>query len=186
MSINGLALAFLNAVQTAYGVVITDSRFYIASQTLVPTGVVQAYAGSSAPSGWLICDGSAVSRTTYANLFALIQSTYGSGDGTTTFNLPNLQASFIRGAGTQTVGGISYTATLGATQGDTMQGHFHALSQPQLVSYSGGGGSAGASGLGTNPSVTVQAPSNDSVNGAPRTGTETRPLNVALTYIIAT
>lgn len=54
-----------------------------------PTGAVMAFAGSSAPEGWLVCDGSAVSRTTYADLFAVIGTTYGSGDGSTTFNLPN-------------------------------------------------------------------------------------------------
>lgn len=53
------------------------------------TGTVKAWGGSTAPSGWLFCDGSAISRTTYAALFAVIGTTYGSGDGTTTFNLPN-------------------------------------------------------------------------------------------------
>ena len=53
------------------------------------TGTVKAWGGSTAPSGWLFCDGSQISRTTYAALFAVIGTTYGSGDGTTTFNLPN-------------------------------------------------------------------------------------------------
>jgi len=57
----------------------------------VPPGVVAPYAGSAAPEGWLLCDGSAVSRTTYAGLFAVIGTTYGSGDGSTTFNLPDLR-----------------------------------------------------------------------------------------------
>ena len=57
-----------------------------------PTGAVMAFAGSSAPEGWLVCDGSAVSRTTYADLFAVIGTTYGSGDGNTTFNLPEKYA----------------------------------------------------------------------------------------------
>lgn len=52
-------------------------------------GTVKAYGGSTAPDGWLFCDGSAISRTTYAELFAVIGTTYGSGDGTTTFNIPN-------------------------------------------------------------------------------------------------
>lgn len=72
------------------------------SATLTPTdinslkesknkvGFVELYAGSVAPTGWLLCDGSAVSRTTYSVLFALIGTMYGAGDGTTTFNLPNL------------------------------------------------------------------------------------------------
>ena len=52
-------------------------------------GFIAPFAGSTAPAGWLVCDGSAVSRTTYAKLFAVIGTTYGSGDGNTTFNLPN-------------------------------------------------------------------------------------------------
>lgn len=54
-------------------------------------GIVTPYAGSSAPTGWLMCDGSAVSRTTYSALFAVTSTTYGIGDGSTTFNLPDLQ-----------------------------------------------------------------------------------------------
>ena len=55
------------------------------------TGSITMYAGATAPDGWLICDGSAVSRTTYADLFSVIGTTYGSGDGSTTFNIPNLK-----------------------------------------------------------------------------------------------
>lgn len=55
----------------------------------VPTGGIVEFAGSTAPNGWLICDGSAVSRETYADLFTLISTTYGTGDGSTTFNLPD-------------------------------------------------------------------------------------------------
>jgi microcystin-dependent protein len=55
-----------------------------------PTGLINPFAGSSAPVGWLLCDGSAISRTTYSELFAVISTTYGVGNGTTTFNLPNL------------------------------------------------------------------------------------------------
>lgn len=55
-----------------------------------PAGLVAPFAGKTAPSGWLKCDGSAVSRTTYAALFAAIGTLYGAGDGSTTFNLPNL------------------------------------------------------------------------------------------------
>ena len=54
-------------------------------------GVVKLFAGSSAPSGWLVCNGNAISRTSYASLFAVIGTTYGVGDGSTTFNLPDLK-----------------------------------------------------------------------------------------------
>lgn len=59
--------------------------------TNTPVGSISLFAGTTAPSGWLICDGSAVSRTTYANLFSVIGTTYGTGDGSTTFNIPDLQ-----------------------------------------------------------------------------------------------
>lgn len=54
-----------------------------------PTGMIAPFGSSTAPEGWLICDGSAVSRTDYADLFAVIGTTYGDGDGSATFNLPN-------------------------------------------------------------------------------------------------
>ena len=57
----------------------------------IPAGAIQMYGGTTAPSGWLICDGSAISRTTYVDLFNVIGTTYGSGDGSTTFNIPNLK-----------------------------------------------------------------------------------------------
>ena len=76
------------------------------------TGAVQLYAGSSAPSGWLICNGQAVSRTTYAALFAVIGTTYGTGDGSTTFNVPNLVNKTVRGAETIGKTGGADTVTL--------------------------------------------------------------------------
>lgn len=63
----------------------------------VPIGAIQSYAGASAPSGWLICDGSAVSRTTYSELFEAIGTRYGSGDGSTTFNVPDLRGKVMIG-----------------------------------------------------------------------------------------
>ena len=61
------------------------------------TGMVASFAGTTAPEGWLVCDGSVVSRTDYADLFAQIGSTYGDGDGSTTFNLPDLSDCFVQG-----------------------------------------------------------------------------------------
>ena len=63
----------------------------------VPTGIVEFFAGSKAPKGWLVCDGSAISRTEYDELFGVIGTTYGTGDGSTTFNLPNLIDRFAEG-----------------------------------------------------------------------------------------
>lgn len=67
---------------------------------MIYVGEVRPFAFSPLPSGWLICDGSAVSRTTYADLFALIGETYGEGDNSTTFNLPDLRGTVIVGTGT--------------------------------------------------------------------------------------
>ena len=78
----------------------------------VPVGSVFWLAAQTAPEGYLICDGSAVSRTEYADLFAAIGTTFGTGDGSTTFSLPYLQAAFIRGAGSQD----GYSATFGQKQ----------------------------------------------------------------------
>ena len=76
------------------------------------TGVVQLYAGSTAPSGWLICNGQAVSRTTYAALFAVIGTTYGAGNGSTTFNVPNLVNKTVRGSNSLGKTGGADTVTL--------------------------------------------------------------------------
>ena len=65
--------------------------------SLVPPGAVLPFAMATPPLGWLKCNGQLVSRTTYANLFLSIGVTYGAGDGTTTFQLPDLRGEFIRG-----------------------------------------------------------------------------------------
>lgn len=66
---------------------------------VIPPGVPAMYGGASAPSGWLFCDGAAVSRTTYAALFAAIGTTFGAGDGLTTFNLPDFRGRSPLGVG---------------------------------------------------------------------------------------
>ena len=66
----------------------------------VPAGTMQMFAGNTIPAGWLLCDGSAVSRTDYAKLFSAIGTTWGTGDGSTTFNLPNSIGRFAEGAAT--------------------------------------------------------------------------------------
>lgn len=89
-----------------------------------PAGSVNMYAGATAPLGWLLCDGSAVSRATYTDLFAVIGTLYGSGDGSTTFNLPDLRGRTVVGAGSGpgltpralTASGGSETVTLGASE----------------------------------------------------------------------
>lgn len=175
-----------------------------------PVGSVVMYGGGSAPTGWLLCDGSAVSRTTYSDLFAVVGTTYGVGDGSTTFNLPDARGVFVRGAGTQTISAINYTGTRGTTQGDAMQGHKHSVTDSghthgftgQAIMYNAiptGGGNSGnkvqfsstwnsaGSALASDSAttgLTVQDPTTDGTNGTPRTGSETRPANISLSYII--
>lgn len=75
----------------------------IAGATLfadTPLGTINAFGGSVAPDGWLMCQGQALSRTTYAELFAVIGTAFGAGDGSTTFNIPDFRGEFLRGAGT--------------------------------------------------------------------------------------
>jgi microcystin-dependent protein len=93
---------------------------WIAS-TVLPIGLVLPYAGTTAPTSWLLCDGSTVSRTTYALLFATIGTTFGVGDGSTTFGVPDLRGRASVGAGT----GSGLTAR---TRGATMGEESHALS----------------------------------------------------------
>ena len=90
------------------------SVFQPVQPTVTPAGVIHMFAGSISPSGWLICDGSAVSRTVYADLFKVIGTTYGAGDGNTTFSLPDMRGRTPVGVGQ----GVGLTArTLGGTVG---------------------------------------------------------------------
>ena len=88
----------------------TDSTYWSQIPTYadlvdpVPTGVVLPFGGSTVPEGFLLCNGAAISRTTYAKLFAAIGTLYGAGDGATTFNLPDMRDRFAEGAGTYSVG----------------------------------------------------------------------------------
>ena len=97
----------------------------------VPTGSVFWLASQSIPTGFLLADGSAVSRTEYANLFKVIGTTFGTGDGSTTFNLPNLQAAFIRGAGSQD----GYSATFGQKQEATGIADYYAGGYNRFENY---------------------------------------------------
>jgi hypothetical protein len=72
----------------------------------VPTGAILMYGAAVAPTGYLLCDGAAVSRTTYAALFAAVGTTYGAGDGSTTFNTPNFPNAFPIGAGATAALGV--------------------------------------------------------------------------------
>jgi microcystin-dependent protein len=145
---------------------ITDLRNYIADIETVAPGIVAYYPASSPPTGWLKANGAAISRTTYAALFAAIGVTFGAGNGSTTFNVPDLRGEFIRGLDDGR--GVDAGRVLGAAQADMFKSHSH-----NITAYPQAGTGAKIS-AGSSTSVTGTA-STTSAGGA-----ETRPRNVAL------
>lgn len=151
-------------------------------------GTVLATARTAAPDGWLLCDGAAVSRVDYAALFNAIGETYGAGDGSTTFNLPELRGEAIRGLDNGR--GVDVGRTLGSAQADAFQGH--KMGAKLLTDYAPdtGGSPLGAlrprtDSQGTN-SEAIGDFYDDGINGEPRIASETRMRNIALNYIIKT
>ena len=137
---------------------------------VLPPGVVAHFAMNTAPSGWLKANGALVSRTTYAALFAVIGTTFGAGDGSTTFKVPDLRGEFLRclddGRGVDAARGI------GTYQTQDVQAHKHQLG---TKSNAGAGGGANyCEGLTASFNAETQM----------STGTETRPRNVALLVCI--
>lgn len=160
---------------TAGGFVFPDSTVQTtAASAAIPSGTLTAYAGASAPTGWLLCYGQAISRTTYSDLFSAIGTTWGSGDGSTTFNVPDLRGRLVAGAdnmggsaagrlGSGATGGITGSATVGATGGEQshqlttaeLAAHTHGNAGGQTALGGSGGGSSlyGSPGTGTTSST---------------------------------
>lgn len=149
---------------------------------LAPAGVVLPFAGATAPTGWLLCFGQAVSRTTYATLFTTLGATYGVGDGSTTFALPDLRGRVA--AGEDDMGGTAASRlttagsgvnglALGATGGSQT----HTLTDAQLpTSVIGTGGSTIARGSTVSDLQTI---------GSGQAHNNTQP-TIVLNYIIKT
>lgn len=155
------------------------------------TGAVIPFASATARNGWVFCDGAAVSRTTYSRLFSVIGTLYGAGDGSTTFNLPDLRGEFIRGYANGKSGDTEQYRVFGTNQDDALQnitGTFETFDR----------GTPNVSGAfydtGSNFSASVSSGASDSWGAlygfnadlVARTDTETRPRNVALAYFIKT
>lgn len=144
----------------------------------VATGTIQYFAMASVPSGWLDCDGSAVSRTTYADLFAVIGEDYGAGDGSTTFNVPDLRGLFLRGVGTH--GSIPTGANaLTIPQATSLIQHTHNYFTTNFTS-----GPTGSGGL--RPTSNTYTASLNPNAPVATNSVETRPPNMSMTAAIRT
>lgn len=138
----------------------------------VKAGTIVHFAGSVAPGGFLKANGAAVSRAAYAALFLAIGTTYGAGDGATTFNLPDLRGEFVRGLDDGR--GVDPARALGSWQGGATQAHAHESVDTSVFATPFGksvnsrlGGSYGGTYTGTTSLTSSEG------------GSETRPRNVA-------
>lgn len=160
---------------------------------ILPAGLILPFGNTSAPTGYLACDGSAVSRTTYATLFAAIGTTWGAGDGSSTFNVPDLRGAFLRGTGSHGTSNMANGSdfagpSVGSFENDQMQGH---NIQTQIQAGNSDSGDGAGYGLLNQNAFTVTDNRTgtivtDGSNGTPRTGDETRPFNAGILYCIKT
>jgi microcystin-dependent protein len=119
--------------------------FTIPNGNTGPTGTIVDYAGSTAPTGWLLCDGSAVSRISFAALYAVVGTNFGTGDGSTTFNVPDLRGRFSLGAGAGTGLTSRALASKGGEEAHALSvaenaAHNHTATQPDHYHTISGGG----------------------------------------------
>jgi len=155
-----------------------------------PAGLIMPFAGdvNKIPAGWLLCDGSAKSRTQYADLFAAIDINWGAGDLTSTFNLPDLRGQFLRGV--DSTAGVDPDASsrinkynggntgnkVGSFQGDDLKSHNHGLNQIKASPFSGNPGYLG-------PNCNSSTWDNTMITNNTG-GNETRSKNAYVLYII--
>ena len=155
-----------------------------------PVGMIAPFAMASPPTGWIACDGAAVSRTTtYDTLFGVISTTWGVGDGSSTFNVPDLEGAFLRGTGSHAASnmadGSDYAGpSLGAFEDDQFQGHTHDTYGTMWHGNSSSGWYVGSgSANGDRGGFDLGAPEVKD-HGTERTGDETRPFNAGVKYCI--
>lgn len=138
---------------------------------VTPSGAVIFFAMNTAPAGYLVCNGSAISRTSFATLFSRIGTLYGVGDGTTTFNLPDLRGEFIRGADLGR--GVDSGRTFGSSQTDELRSHRHGFDE---AGFDNSGSADVTSRLTYDDGVPYAGIVVSMFTG----GVETRPRNIAL------
>lgn len=150
----------------------------------VPSGSVLAYAGTAAPTGFLMCDGTQVSRTTYATLFSKIGTAHGTGDGSTTFHLPDYRGRFLRGVdGTAGNDPDKASRTAMNTGGNTAN-NVGSVQADQIISHNHSvPANVGSSVTGCGAADNTYDPGLVSGNTG---GNETRPKNAYVNYIIKT
>jgi len=184
----------------------TDSSGTLSFSTpdSVPTGCVFCRAVASIPAGYLECNGTAVSRTTYAALFAVIGTQYGAGNGSSTFNLPDLRGEFVRGFDNGR--GVDSGRSIGSSQGDLFGSHDHDADASATSNVSDPGHRHPSRGYGTDDdggnqftgsgnndvrnnaiedaTTGISVATNVSIDVDNEGGGETRPRNIAMMYII--
>jgi microcystin-dependent protein len=175
-------LSFVNGVAgEALQYVGSNIEFAPQSLSPVPTGLILPYAANAPialPSGYLECDGSTVNQGIYANLFAVIGTTYNiGGEGPSDFRLPDLRGYFIRGFGTNSDGTAS--AAFGTKQADDFKAHTH--NSPYANSTF-----AASSVTGSVPTIRMEVVVASGNATSSTGGTETRPRNIAMRYLIKT
>jgi microcystin-dependent protein len=142
------------------------------------SGQVAAFAFSTAPTGWLECDGSTISRTTYSTLFAAIGDAFGAGDGSTTFKVPDMRGEFIRGWDNGR--GVDSSRAIGSTQTDALTDHRHLSANGTQFATTSSGTMTGPSSSGSSQPRGLT----DFIFGGAGGDTETRPRNIAMMYCI--
>ena len=159
------------------------------SGVLVPTGSVFCMATSTVPSGYLECNGNAVSRTTYSDLFSAIGTTWGAGNGSSTFNLPDLRGEFVRGW--DNTRGVDDGRSFASSQSEMIGPHNHDITDPGHThqvetnrSTLGGGGDRNPGQDACGNEASGSATTGITINN--NSGTENRPRNIAMMYVIKT